>query len=130
MFRRVRKRQIRRRRRRKQRGGFLNRYDFAYAGRDTVNTAMKNAERITPQIMKQFSDQVNQVAKNSGQQRVQQIIDQGGQKVEKLAPKIIRDAIEDVYQTPFRLLGIFGKKKLNQLKQKVNKGIKCTKSYV
>ena len=107
MVRRVRKRQIQRCRRRKQRGGFLNGYDFAYAGTDTANTAMKNVERIPPELMKQLSDQVNQVA----QQRIQLIIDQGGQKVEKLAPKIIRGTIENVYQTPFRLLGTFGKKK-------------------
>ena len=84
MVRRVRKIQIRTRWRRRQRGGFLNRYDFACAGRDTVNTAMKNAERIAPELMKQFSNQVNQVV----QQRIQQIIDQGEQKVEKVAPKI------------------------------------------
>ena len=67
MVRRVRKKQVRRRKRRCQGGGFLNRYDFAYAGRDTVNTAMKNVERIAPGLMKQFSSKVNNVA----QQRIQ-----------------------------------------------------------
>ena len=32
----------------RQRGGFLNRYDFAYAGRDTVNQAAK----VTPGVIK------------------------------------------------------------------------------
>ena len=41
MVRRIRKKQYKRRKKR-QRGGFLNQYDFAYAGRDTVvNQAMK-----------------------------------------------------------------------------------------
>ena len=75
---------------------------------------MKNVERIAPGLMKQYSSEVNNVA----QQRIQQIFDQGGQKIEKIAPKIIRAAIEDVYQTPFTFLGTFGKKKLNKLKQK------------
>ena len=35
-----------RRGRRKQQGGFLNRYGFTYAGRDTVNYAMKGLKNI------------------------------------------------------------------------------------
>ena len=86
---------------------------------------MKNVERIAPGLMKQFSNEVNNVA----QQRIQTIFDQGGQKIEKIAPNIIRGAIEDVYQTPFRLLGTFGKKKLNQLKQKFKRGMSSIKKY-
>ena len=82
MVKRVCKRQFRRRRGYCQRGGFLNRYDFAYTGRDTINTAMKNVEKIASGLMKQFSSEVNYVT----QQRIQQILDQGGQKI---APKII-----------------------------------------
>ena len=81
MVRRVRKRLPKKRKRCRQRGGFLIRYDFAYAGRDTVNQAFKNVQNIAPGLMKQFSDQINK----------------GGQKIEKIAPKIIRGAIEDVY---------------------------------
>ena len=33
-------------RKRTQSGGFLNRYDFAYAGRDTVNQAGKTAPSL------------------------------------------------------------------------------------
>ena len=39
----LRKRQNTNRRRIRQLGGFLNHYDFAYAGRDTVNQAAKVA---------------------------------------------------------------------------------------
>ena len=33
---------------RRQHGGFLNRYDFLYAGRDTKNTGLSTLRRITP----------------------------------------------------------------------------------
>ena len=38
---------------RRQTGGFLNMYDFAYAGRGTVNQVGK----ITPEIIKQATGQ-------------------------------------------------------------------------
>ena len=43
---------------RKQRGGFLNRYDFAYAGRDTVNQAVK----VAPGVMKNAGNKINNIA--------------------------------------------------------------------
>ena len=82
------------RRRNHQRGGLLNRYDFAYAGRDTVNQAMKGLVGLAPKIITQATGQVDQIA-------------QGGQQVEKIAPKIIKSTIEEVYKTPFRLVGKF-----------------------
>ena len=42
----------------KQRGGFLNRYDFVYAGRDTVNQAVK----VAPGVMKNASNKINNIA--------------------------------------------------------------------
>ena len=76
---------------------------------------------------------VNQVAKvalgaikgatndinNMAKQRIDQIIPQGGNKIERVLPKILRRAIEDVYETPFRLLRNFGKQQLNKLKRKI-----------
>ena len=38
------------------------------------------------------------------QQRIDQVIRSDGAEIERVAPKIIRSAIEDVYKTPFRLL--------------------------
>ena len=96
---------------RTQRGGFLNRYDFAYAGRDTVNQVGK----IAPGLIKNDSNEISNVA----QQRINQIISQGGKEVQRVIPKILRGAIEDVYQTPFRLLGNFRKQQLNKLKNKI-----------
>ena len=41
-----------------QKGGFLNRHDFAYAGRDTVNQVGKTA----PGIIKQANGEINRIA--------------------------------------------------------------------
>ena len=112
MRRRQRKSRPRRKyRKRTQRGGFLNRYDFAYAGRDTVNQVGK----IAPGLIKNDSNEINNVA----QQKINQIISQGEKEVERVLPKIFRGVIEDVYQTPFRLLENFGKQQLNRLKNKI-----------
>ena len=43
------------------------------------------------------------------QNRINQVIKSGGAEVERILPKIIRGTMEDVYKTPFRLLGNFGK---------------------
>ena len=43
---------------------------------------------------------------------------QGRKEIERVFPKFLRGAIEDVYQTPFRLLGNFGKQQLNKQKEK------------
>ena len=39
------------RKRRWQKGVFLNRYDFAYAGRDAVNQAFKNLDKSAPGLL-------------------------------------------------------------------------------
>ena len=77
-------------------GSFLNCYAFAYARRHTVNQAAKAA----PGIIKGATNEINNIA----QQGIDQIISQRSKKVEGVLPGILRGAIEDVYQTPFRLL--------------------------
>ena len=95
-------------------GGFLNRYDFAYAGRDTVNQVGK----IAPKIINQATGEINKIA----QQRIDQIIIRsGGAEIERVVPKIIKGAIEEVYKTPFRLLGNFGKEQFQKIKIKLFK---------
>ena len=89
----------------------MNRYDFAYAGRDTVNQVGKIARGI---INKATSD-INKIAMD----RIDQVIKSGGEEVERIAPKIIRGAIEEVYKTPFRLLGNLGKKQFQKIKRKI-----------
>ena len=83
----------------KQRGGFLSRHDFAYARRDTVNQLSK----IAPGVIKDASSQINNFTK----QCIIRGITQGDKELERVLSKILCRAIEDVYQTPFRLLENF-----------------------
>ena len=76
-------------RKKKQRGGFLNRYNFAYASRDTVS--------------------------------------QAGKELERIGPGLIKKAVEELYQTPFRLLETIGKKKHNLIKKNVSNELKKLK---
>ena len=71
--------------------------------------------KVPPDIIKNGTREINNVA----QQRINQIINQRGKEVEKVLPKILRAAIEDVYQTSFKLLGNFVKQQLNKLKNKI-----------
>ena len=57
-------------RRRSHTGGFLNRYDFASAGRDTINQVGK----IAPGIINKATSDINKIA----QQRINQAIKTGG----------------------------------------------------
>ena len=106
------KHQTKKRKNKRQYGGFLNRYDFAYAGRDTVNQAAK----VAPEIIKAATNDVNKIA----EQRINQIISQGGKELERVVQKILRGAIEDVYHTPFRMLGNLGNKTFNDIKRKIS----------
>ena len=98
-------------RKKRQTGRFLNRYDFAYAGRDVVNQAGK----VAPSIINKATSDINKIA----QERIDQAIRTGGAEVKRIAPKIIPGAIEEVYKTPFRLLGNLGKKQFQKIKQNI-----------
>ena len=89
----------------------MNRYDFAYAGRDVVNQPAK----VAPDVIKGATNDISNIAK----QRIDKIILQGGKEIERVLPKVLRGSIEDVYQTSFRLLGSFRKQQLNKLKRKI-----------
>ena len=113
-----------------QSGGFLSRYDFAYAGRDTDNQAAKHVKTIAPGLINQTMNRVDELApelvRTAGREldmiaarRINQIAHRSGETIQRLAPGIIRGAIEELYKTPFRLLGQFGRKKYKQLKAKV-----------
>ena len=95
----------------RQREGFLNRYDFPYAGKDTVNQVSK----IASGIIKQATGEIDKIVQN----RINQIIRSGGAEVERVLPKILRGAIEDIYRTPFRMLGNFGKQQFKKIKNKI-----------
>ena len=67
--------------------------------------------------MNQTTGEINKIA----QQRIDQAVRSGGAEIERVAPKIIRGAIEEVYKTPFRLLGNLGKKQFQKIKNKLFK---------
>ena len=96
--------------RRRQRGGFLNRYDFAYAGRNTINQAAKHLDTLAPKLVYQLMSKATTGLDNITAKRVEQI--------KQIAPGLIRGAIEELYKTPFRLLGNLGRKKYQALKKK------------
>ena len=98
---------------RRQIGDFLNRYDFTYAGRDVVNQVGK----IAPNITNQATGEINKIA----QQRIDQAIRSGGAEIERVGPKIIGAAIEEVCEMPLRLLGNLGKKQFQKIKRKLVK---------
>ena len=108
-----RKRRIAPDKRKRQLGGCLNRHDFAYIGRDTVNQATEAASGI----IKAATKDINNIAK----QRLNQLISQGKKEVKRVHPKVLRGAIEDIYQRPFRLLRNFGKKQYHKLTWKILK---------
>ena len=107
------KHKTRKRKNKRQYGGFLNRYDFAYAGRDTVNQAAK----VAPEMIKAATNNLNKIA----EQRLNQIISQGGKELGRVVPKLLHGTIEDVYHTPFRMLGNLGKKTFSDVKRKILK---------
>ena len=96
-----------------QTGEFLNRYDFAYAGRDVVNQVGK----VAPKMITQATGEINKIV----QERIDQVVRSRGAEIERIAPKIIKDLIEEVYKTPFRLLGDLGKKQFQKIKRKLFK---------
>ena len=107
-------RRPRRKLRRYQRGGFLNWFDFAYADRDTANTAMNRLEATAPKLIADFGQ-----GKLDGTGKDLSVAQWRRIKNQKNSTEIIRGAIEDVYKTPFRLPGNFGRRKLTQIKRRL-----------
>ena len=68
-------------------------------------------------MISQTTGEINKIA----QQRIDQVVRSGGAEIERVAPKIIRGAIEEVYKTRFRLLGNLGKKPFQKIKRKLFK---------
>ena len=106
-----------------QKGGLFNRYDFAYAGRDTVNQAFKNLDKSAPALIQNLSGELNNIL----EQRIHQLIPE---QIKQLGPPLLKGAIEDTYKTPFKLLGKFGKSKLAEARQRLNKELNKLKKHV
>ena len=81
---------------------------------------MEGLDLLAPKLIGQTSREIDKVA----EARMKQILNDGGQQIQKIAPQIIRGTIEDVYKTPFRLLGNLGKQRFPQLKRKLSRIIK------
>ena len=120
---------------RQQSGGFLSRYDFAYAGRDTVNQAAHHVKRIAPGLTDQTFDRARDIAPNLirtasrevdaiAARHINQITRQTGQEIQRIAPPIIKGATEELYKTPFRLLGQLGRRKYKQMKARILRRLK------
>ena len=78
--------------RRSQKGGFLNRYDFAYAGRDTVNQVGK----IARGLIKNASAEINNIA----QQGINQIVRQGGKEAKRAFQKFLEGPLKMCIKHP------------------------------
>ena len=119
-------RDVKKRKRRRQKGGFLNRCDFAYARRDVVNQAFKNLDKTAPALIQNLKCELNDVL----QQRIREVITEGGEQLKQVGPQLLKGAIEDAYKTPFKLLGKFGKSKLAEARQQLNKVLDKLKKHV
>ena len=114
------------RKKRRQKGGFLNRYDFAYAGRDVVDQTFKNLDKTAPALIQNLKGELNDVL----QQRNHQVITKGGAQLKEVGPQLLKEAIEDAYKTPCRLLGNSGKSKLAEAKRQLNRELDKLKEHV
>ena len=81
-----------------QKGSFLNRYDFAYAA---TSQTFKNLDKTVPALIQNLKGELNDVL----QQRIYQVIKEGGAQLKEVGPQLLKGAIEDAYKTLFRLLG-------------------------
>ena len=68
---------------------------------------MKELDSLAPKLIGRTLKEIHQIA----EARIREVINNGGQQIQKIAPKTIRRATEDVYKTSIRLLGNLGKKK-------------------
>ena len=81
---------------------------------------MKGIDSLAPKLIGQTSREIDKI----GEARIKQVLNDGGQQIQKIAPQIMCGTTGDVYKIPFRLLGNLGKQNLSQLKQKISRIIK------
>ena len=120
---------------RKQRRGWLSRYNFAYASRDSVNQAAYHVNKIAPKLIDKTFDRAKKLAPDLinrtsrelnyiAARRINQLNRNTGNEIQRIAPGIIKGSIEELYKTPFRLLGQFKTNKYKQLKSKMYRMLK------
>ena len=97
-----------------------------YAGRDVANQAFKNLDKTALALIQNLKGELNDVL----QQRIHQVITEGGAQLKEVGPQLLKGAIEDAYKTPFRLFGNFAKSKLAETKQQLNRELDKLKKHV
>ena len=100
---------------RRQRGGFLNGYDFAYAGWDTLSTGLNTFKRIAPGLTKNGGNKIDKV----NEERIAQLIRQGGNELKRVAPIILKKVIKQLYKTSLCLLRKNSRRKINSALKKL-----------
>ena len=76
---------------------------------------VNQAAKVAPGVIKVATNDINAIATD----RINQVISQSGKEMERVLPKILRGAIENVYQTLFMLLRNFGKQQFSKIKRKI-----------
>ena len=64
---------------------------------DTANAGLRTFKKIAPSLNKITANKVGQVVERS----IQQVITQSGIEIKRIAPKIIRQALPELYKTLF-----------------------------
>ena len=82
-----------------------------------ISQPIDQADKVAPGIISKAAVDIIKIAK----QRIDQAIRNGGAEIKRVAPKIIRGAIEEVYKTPSRLLGNLRKKQFLKIKRRLFK---------
>lgn len=89
----------------RQKGGWINRYHFAFSGRDSICS-----KHCKPSWQ-------------SGSERNSPNHKSGRKRNERVAPIVIKKTIEELYKSPFCLLGDFGRQKYNAPLRKLKKNL-------
>ena len=79
-----------------------------------IKKSFDRVDRLVPKLIRQSSKELDAIASR----RINQLTRNTAEEIKRIAPGLIRGAIEEAYKTPFRLLGNFGTNKYNQLKKK------------
>ena len=79
-----------------------------------------------PRVIQNLKGDLNDIL----QQRILQVITEGGAQLKQVGPQLLKGAIEDAYQTPFRMLGKFGKSKLAEATQQLNRELDKIEKHV
>ena len=84
-----------------------------------AHKATKNLDKLVPKLIDQLMNKATTGLDNISAKRIDQL--------KQIAPGLIKVAVEELYKTPFRLLGNMGKKKYKVLEKQVYNKMKKLK---